>query len=556
MSKLLKVCLAVIVAAGALYWGYTQYRKNSRPALVEVEVSERFYEPVLGIYDRTNKVTQEEAKSMKHFALVLHDANEWHLQHNPLEQLDKAVPVLLTVEMWGKGMLEEVASGGNEAHLKALLTTVLNDRQHFYIRWNPEMEVPADLYTWSNQPSGYIAAFQKFSDICHQVAPGAKVLYAPAGYAGALESYPGDEAVDAASITLNSNAEAAVPDFEPAPVPAQLSRKLHRLRFVDKPVLVLGSKNMDVASFQEEWTAAAQERIEENKEVIYAAENFKRNNTDWEKNRQKFMVGLYDPDLLIVKHKAVTVEHIFIDFAHIETGEYVAKLQGVFDRGHDLILTVEPTTWNKEEDLNRLDRIIAGEFDGLIEKFYNSIPKTNHTIYLRFAHEMEIPITRYAWQSQDPVTYIKAFRYFINFPHTNQLNIKKVWGPAGDRGSLDWWPGNDAVDYISIAIYGLPDKNITDPNQQENFSLIYTRKAWRFRFVDKPIFITEFGVKGDEDFQTKWLKGAAKTVNKNPRIAGINYFNMPDIPQAWGEIKPPDWSISTESFEAFVNALD
>src|SRR5690606_24922029 len=115
---------------------------------------------------------------------------------------------------------------------------------------------------------------------------------------------------------------------------------------------------------------------------------------------------------------------------------------------------------------------------------------------------------------------------------------------------------NDVVDYISIAIYGLPDKNITDPEKQESFSRIYGRKSSRFQLINKPIFITEFGVKGDEEFQKKWLLEAAEILKKQKIVVGINYFNYQDSPGAWGEIQPPDWSVSQETFRMFLTALN
>jgi beta-mannanase len=138
---------------------------------------------------------------------------------------------------------------------------------------------------------------------------------------------------------------------------------------------------------------------------------------------------------------------------------------------------------------------------------------------------MEIPIHRYTWQSQDPVVYINAYRYFMLFNKNQPTNICKVWGPAGDRGSIDWWPGNDVVDFISIAIYGLPDKNITDYNKQELFSDIFSRKFYRMRFAGKPIFITEFGVKGPKEYQNKWMKNAAETLKNNKNVFGVISIN-------------------------------
>jgi beta-mannanase len=111
------------------------------------------------------------------------------------------------------------------------------------------------------------------------------------------------------------------------------------------------------------------------------------------------------------------------------------------------------------------------------------------------------------------------------------------------------------VDYISFAIYGLPDKNITDPTKQEAFGAIYTRKAWRMRFAPKPIFITEFGVKGPETYQRDWLLKASETINQSPDLIGINYFNSLDSPHAWGNIDAPNWSVSPETFHAFAAAI-
>jgi beta-mannanase len=210
---------------------------------------------------------------------------------------------------------------------------------------------------------------------------------------------------------------------------------------------------------------------------------------------------------------------------------------------------------NGETDLQVLQNVTEGKYDREISHLFSILNTTIRKVYLRYAHEMEIPITRYPWQSQNPVTYIKSFRYFMNFQDSLSPNINRVWGPAGDRGSIEWWPGNDVVDFMSIAIYGLPDKNITDPEKQESFTTIFNRKYWRLRFIDKPIFITEFGVKGPEDFQNKWLEEAAKTINKNPQIIGINYFNMSDTPGAWGDIKAPDWSITPKTLHRFLDVL-
>ena len=187
---------------------------------------------------------------------------------------------------------------------------------------------------------------------------------------------------------------------------------------------------------------------------------------------------------------------------------------------------------------------------------FEIISNVKQTVYLRWTHEMEIPVTRYPWQSQPPVNYIKAFRHFASFRKPEAKNIKLVFGPTGDRGLQDWWPGDDVVDFISMAIYGLPDKNITDYRKQESFQTIFKRKLYRMRFFDKPLLISEFGIKGPEDFQLEWLMEATKTINSNPQIKAICYFNMTDTPKAWGDIEAPDWTITRETFGAFIESLN
>jgi len=208
------------------------------------------------------------------------------------------------------------------------------------------------------------------------------------------------------------------------------------------------------------------------------------------------------------------------------------------------------------DDNKALQNILTGKYDPIIRRLFKIISSTNQTIYLRWMHEMEIPIHRYAWQSQDPVTYINAYRYFMQFEGGPGKNVKRVWGPAGDRGSIDFWPGDDVIDYISIAIYGLPDKNITDPAKQEPFSRIFNRKYHRMRFSARPIFITEFGVKGPESYQDMWLGDAAKTIKGNRHVFAICYFNLYDNPKAWGNMKAPDWSITPRSMNKFCEAIN
>jgi beta-mannanase len=337
-----------------------------------------------------------------------------------------------------------------------------------------------------------------------------------------------------------------------------IKRKILRTRFFDKPVLLMGSEKINAANFQQQSFDTAVQEITENKVLLYKDVNAAEQEKDASLLRKEggLIVGAYDPQMKVVTNPAITVEHLFVNLGRLRDGSFRNGFDSVIARNHDVIVTMDP--WRDkglEKDPQLIDHILNGQYDPVFKELFSIIASTNRTVYLRWLHEMEIPITRYPWQSQDPIAYIKAFRYFVNMLQPKPANVFIVWGPAGDRGSIEFWPGSDVVDYISIAIYGLPDKNITDHNKQESFNTIFKRKYNRLKFAHKPLFITEFGVKGPQDYKKKWLQEAAVTINAHPEIIGINYFNYADSPKAWGDIETPDWSTSAAVFDGFLKQL-
>ncbi|MCQ6956429.1 glycoside hydrolase family 26 protein [Mucilaginibacter aquariorum] len=472
--------------------------------------------------------------------------------------------VLITVETWLKGsdykrnVLNEVANGRFDKQISELGAVIAKSKKKVFIRWAPDMEVPTDVYPWQFKlPKDYIEAFNYFSKRIKQLAPKVQIVWGPSGYPGDTEYWPGNQMVDYASITLGSSSEKSVNYYPLAgSIPEMLKSKLHRLRFIDRPVLIMSDEEGLKTNFKPIWLTDQQSYHHKYINTVYS-KNVYADSAKIKPERTALKIGVYDPNKKLFNRPRITVEHLFTDWGEVERGDFERNFLQVIDRHHEVIVTMEPWRDNSGiTDTIVLENILKGRYDKQIKKLFDIISSTKTIVYLRWMHEMEIPIHRYAWQSQDPVSYINAFRYFMQFDGGPGINVKKVWGPAGDRGSVDFWPGDDVVDYISIAIYGLPDKNITDPEKQEAFSTIFNRKYYRMRFLDKPLFITEFGVKGSEAFQNKWLANAAKTINTNPHIFGICYFNLYDNPKAWGNIKAPDWSITPKSMIKFCSLLN
>ncbi|NEU09938.1 hypothetical protein GZH53_16555 [Flavihumibacter sp. R14] len=517
-------------------------------------------EPVIAAFDRVNgefKFTSDSFQYINYRVL-----NSGIKRSKESGGIKNGKPLFITVEMWNNNIsenpLQSIVSGEYDNVINTFCADFSGMKQPVFIRWNPEMEVHAEVHPWQQQsPILYNQAFQYFAARCRKLIPGVKIVWSTAGYPGVLDYFPKEDFIDYVSVTLGSESERstkAFPDYKSAS--EEIVKKIHRMRFIDKPVLILAKTKVAKGDSLDIALVKAQAYLKENSAAIFQTAKTSGEKAAAKEESKGLRIGTYDPDQKLSGIKEVSTEHIFINWHDMQDGSYERQIREIINRKHDIVVTMEP--WresNVKPDSNVLISVTKGRYDKYFKMLFNVLSQTDQTVYLRWIHEMEIPVTRYPWQSQPPVNYIKAFRYFASFRKPENKNIKLVWGPAGDRGLQDFWPGDDVVDYISIAIYGLPDKNITDHKRQESFKSIFNRKNNRMRLFNKPIFIAEFGIKGPDDFQRQWLLAAAETIKANPQIKGVCYFNMVDSPKAWGDIEAPVWKISPETYQVFINAL-
>jgi beta-mannanase len=560
----------IFVLLGGLVLVFGLYKLlQLKRAFSNDEFKEENLQQVLAVYYiSANNITAHK-DSMLHYNLKWVNRSENAL---PLKQLkllaEKNKPLFLNLEVWPQQLIKNLDKKVPELILEheyddkftALAKALAGFSQPVYLRYNPEMEVPLYKYPWQNQ-SGiqYILSFRYISNLCKKSAPNLKMIWGPAGYPGTEDYWPGAEFADYCSVTLNEKSDMPGDNFPPyKTAPEMIRRKLFRMRFFDKPVFLLSSPTISKNNFKQQWLDEVNGNIKADRSLYHSPLVPLDTDTSLVKEERdaNLVIGAYDPKLKLVNQPLITTEHIFTDFKSVEDGLFKKNFDEVIARHHDVIVTFEP--WKDKfrvKDSNLLVNTINGYYDKVIGQVYQVISNVPQTVYLRWGHEMEIPVDRYAWQKQDPVPYIKAFRYVATFQKPRASNIRIVWGPAGDRGSVEWWPGEDVVDYVSIAIYGLPDKNINDHTKQLTFDNIFKTKFHRMRFAHRPIFITEFGVKGPEDYKRKWLENAAWTINKYPEVKGLNYFNFADVPKAWGNAETPDWSITAATFKSFTGLL-
>lgn len=548
---LLTAGLAVI---GALVFYFARSSSHSKPGGYATEVlNAAFAERPIGLINRAKSLDVKDLR-FQHVYIQLHpDIADTTLA--AALRYPTAKDMLLTVVAGQDGALGMGKDGEFDDALRKLCR-ILPEKIRIYLRWDPDMEVPVQRYSWQYQsPADYIAAFRHVAEVCRNARPSLQIMWSPAGYPGTEEYWPGNDVVDAIGISVNGQSELSATAFPPAPNRrTALRRKLIRTRFMNKPVWVLASGSDSLANVIR--TDLREATMEIRQDSGWLFQPYSISQPAGRTANALPVLGVYDPRQALTGSRDVQVEHLFVDLVNIQADSFARDFEAIVRRGHQVIVSVEPWRDAKvRKDSSVLQNTVQGVYDEEFKSLFNTISKTNLPVYVRFAHEMEIPIRRYSWQSQDPVLYIKAFRHFMELGKGIK-NVKRVWGPAGDRGSMEWYPGGDVVDFVSIAIYGLPDKNITDPTKQESFETIFNRKAWRMRFASKPIFITEFGVKGPEDYQAEWLEKAAGVLTAHQEVIGVCYFNLADNPKVWGDIPAPDWGISRSTLDRFVKALE
>nr|WP_295932342.1 hypothetical protein [uncultured Dyadobacter sp.] len=552
-KKIIYMSVAALLLGGITAYLFRYIFAGNLFAEPSVSLNSDFREQVVAHFGRRDSIATF-TPGFQHVSLKLSPGADEQDMAAMWKGIDADRDWLLTVATGAEGTLQKCAEGKYDEAFRALCKALPRGQGKVYLRWNPDMEVPVQLYAWQYQsPVDYIKAFRHVAGICRTGSPAVRILWGAAGYPGADEYWPGEHAVDAVGISVDGQSERTATAYPAdADLNVALRRKIIRTRWADKPLMLLVAGGDSTVSAVKDNLNAVWNAIKMDSAIVFQS----LPDPGSLAVRGKPLAGVYDPKHLLTASPAVDVEHLFVDLVNIQSGAFEKDFESILKRGHQPIITVEPWRDGKvRKDSSALRNTVNGTYDEEFREVFRLVAKTDLPVYVRFAHEMEIPIHRYSWQSQDPVLYIKAYRHFMGLGMQNK-NVRKVWGPAGDRGSMEWYPGDDMVDFVSIAIYGLPDKNITDPEKQESFETIYNRKAWRMRLASKPIFITEFGVKGPEAFQRKWMENAAHVVAGHKEIAGTCYFNLADNPKVWGNIPAPDWGISRATFEHFIQTLN
>ena len=224
--------------------------KKSIVSIYRDEFTDRFYEPILGIYNKPETSSKQELKNLQHFTITWKNTGLWFDDTALEKSLATDNGVFLTVETWAKNsffsrasdnIIERVLAGEFDKKTKQLGEILSKTQKPIFVRWNPAMELPEYQYPWQFQsPPEYIKAFNHFAKQLKQEAPNVKIVWGPSGYPGDSEYWPGEKLVDYISISLSEKKQTDSSTIHQTTV-QEIKEKIHRMRFMNKPILILGT---------------------------------------------------------------------------------------------------------------------------------------------------------------------------------------------------------------------------------------------------------------------------------------------------------------------------
>ncbi len=232
--------------------------------------------------------------------------------------------------------------------------------------------------------------------------------------------------------------------------------------------------------------------------------------------------------------------HIYAAWGSKPEQEFPEKqVRAIYTLGSVPVITWEPwlTDFDAEKfpnlkkpelrDKGGMADIARGKYDSYIKEWATKAKNMEHTIFIRFGHEMNDPY-RYPWgpQNNSAKDYVAAWQHIRHiFTSIGAKNILWIWSPHPSYGWFnEFYPGDDYVDWVGVNILNYGTVAIWSKwwTFREMFGAHYPELA---KF-GKPIMITEFGcleVGGD---RTTWFDQAFKSIPKEyPAVKALMFFH-------------------------------
>ena len=270
---------------------------------------------------------------------------------------------------------------------------------------------------------------------------------------------------------------------------------------------------------------------------------------------RRLRFGVYDPQDVFRDDKDLMIRHVYVSWSDFEADRLEAHLASLSQNGFEILLTIEP--WPKADITGLLLPAIAeGKYDAVIDELAGAMNAVSSPIYVSWGHEMDQDLTqRYPWSGENPQQFVDAYRHVVRrLRQQVSGQIRWVWAGVLKDGSLNYWPGDDFVDFIGFPIYSFPEWDQQAYGYIRDFRTTFEDKQRIVAGLDKPLMITEMGVSGSDDFESFWLRQAFLELNDFPNLEAVVFFYSRDTENAWGNnVATPDWRVHPEAIRGLVS---
>lgn len=251
-------------------------------------------------------------------------------------------------------------------------------------------------------------------------------------------------------------------------------------------------------------------------------------------------VGIYDPHRTFDKAGGVRIEHVFVDW---NRSSRVTRdgLRAAARKKRDLILTLEPFPESRSARARErlADDILAGAYDSRLQSHCGALAEAPVRVFFRFGHEMDFNNGRYAWSGLESQKFIAVYRHAVGVCRRSAPMIVAMWSPGGDPDLMKYYPGKDVVDAVGLSLFGLQPWDDIAYGRPRSFAEAFGEKYRLVSGLQKPVFISEFGVCGDSRYKAQWLSGAFRRGQEDfPLLKGVVYFNDRE-PYRWKSVSGP-----------------
>lgn len=275
-------------------------------------------------------------------------------------------------------------------------------------------------------------------------------------------------------------------------------------------------------------------------------------------NKKPVALGIYDPADNFTEISDILIEHHFVTWRLNNTEELVTALNEIKQAHRFPLITLESWAWewNNMTKETLFNDIINGKYDQTLKQVFTVfLAAKPQQILFRWGHEMEI-VDQYPWSKKDAKSFIQAYHYIHDFADKMEVNnLIWIWSPAGFPNAINYWVGRKYVDYIGLSIYATKEWNQSE-NQDKipSFNQLMSAKYWFSKKYEKPLFLAEVGVNGNEAEKSQWLRDAIANLSKFPQVKAWIYFNQIQPHIVPLEIGFPNWELNEEQIKILLES--